>query len=225
MSIRVFRTALSALLIFAAVVCAIPVHAEEDTGDGSTYSVSFPVTVSNPDKKIPAGTEFTLIIEGQRHAPLPDPPEIIAGLNGTYEFAPITFNEPGNYKYTVKQIALENNNIITDSKEYEIVVTVIRGEDGRLEGGVTISDRDMNNKSASISFRNNYKSKNGQNGNNGSPDNGDSDSSDAKKDQEHSPGTGEPLSPAFFCFSASGVLLLLCFAARIMRNRKDRIDG
>ena len=92
---------------------------------------------------------------------------------------------------------------------------MIRGEDGRLEGGVTISDRDMNNKSASISFRNNYKSKNGQNGNNGSPDNGDSDSSDAKKDQEHSPGTGEPLSPPHFSASA---LPECCFCSALRRE-------
>lgn len=208
------QSAIMTLLILTALFSAVTVHAA-----GGTYTAEFNVTTSNPDNSIPEGTQFTLKIEGQPHAPLPDPSEIIAEPNGTYQFEPVEFTEPGNYKYTVKLISPEDEKIITEIKEYEINVTVIRNDDGDLEGGFTISDQVSVNKYTAISFHNDYK----KSGNTGNQNNkSDDDSYNANKDRdEKSPGTGEPLSPAFGGLALSGILFLIFLIVRKARKGKS----
>ena len=181
------QSAIMTLLILTALFSAVTVHAA-----GGTYTAEFNVTTSNPDNSIPEGTQFTLKIEGQPHAPLPDPSEIIAEPNGTYQFEPVEFTEPGNYKYTVKLISPEDEKIITEIKEYEINV---------------------------ISFHNDYK----KSGNTGNQNNqSDDDSYNANKDRdEKSPGTGEPLSPAFGGLALSGILFLIFLIVRKARKGKS----
>lgn len=208
------QSAIMTLLILTALFSAVTVHAA-----GGTYTAEFNVTTSNPDNSIPEGTQFTLKIEGQPHAPLPDPSEIIAEPNGTYQFEPVEFTEPGNYKYTVKLISPEDEKIITEIKEYEINVTVARNDDGDLEGGFTISDQVSVNKYTAISFHNDYK----KSGNTGNQNNkSDDDSYNANKDRdEKSPGTGEPLSPAFGGLALSGILFLIFLIVRKARKGKS----
>ena len=205
------KAALTITLLLAAVLSAVSVSAE-----GNSYMVSFPVTVSNPNNNIPEDTTFTLIIEGQPHSPLPDPSEITAEVNGTYEFEPIEFTEPGNYKYTVKQVAPDDQKLIPDTKIYEIDVTVIRGENGDLEGGFTLSDNSDNGKPVSISFSNDYmKSSNSNTDDTSSDDTANINDADNQK----TPSTGEPLSPAFGGLIMSGALFLLFLVVR--NNRKN----
>lgn len=229
MNTRFFRLALVTVMAVAAVFCAAPVSAAEEA-----YTVSFSVTVSNPKKNIPKNTEFILLIEGQPHAPLPDPVELTAGVNGTYEFAPIVFTEPGRYKYTVKQIAPEDKKLIADTKVYEIDVRVIRGEDGGLEGGFTITNQNGNGKPTIISFRNDYKSKSNANNNkrdNASSDadgdgNGDGDGGDSEANSKvPPPATGEPLSPAFGGLILSGAVIALLLAVKGFRRGKSVQGG
>lgn len=238
MNIKKFRIVLSAILVAAAVFCAIPVSAE-----GNTYTVSFQVAVSNPKKNIPTNTEFKLVIEGQPHAPLPDPAEIPAGVNGTYKFEPIEFNEPGNYSYTVKQVAPDDHKLIPDTQVYRIDVTVIRSENGDLEGGFTISNQQGNGKPTFISFRNDYKrsasmhninedddkpinimDKNGKSIRDGGK--GGSKGSDSPWNKLISlPRTGEPLSPAFGGLILSGVLFIIFLVVRKRRSGKPEDGG
>ena len=208
------QSAIMTLLILTALFSAVTVHAV-----GGTYTAEFSVTTLNPKKNIPEGTQFTLKIEGQPHAPLPDPSEIAAAPNGTYTFEPVEFTEPGNYKYLVKQIPPEDKKIIMDTKVYEINVTVIRNDDGDLEGGFTISDQVSVNKYTAISFHNDYK----KSGNTGNQNNkSDDDSYNANKDRdEKSPGTGEPLSPAFGGLALSGILFLIFLIVRKARKGKS----
>ena len=208
------QSAIMTLLILTALFSAVTVHAV-----GGTYTAEFSVTTLNPKKNIPEGTQFTLKIEGQPHAPLPEPPEIAAAPNGTYTFEPVEFTEPGNYKYLVKQIPPEDKKIIMDTKVYEINVTVIRNDDGDLEGGFTISDQVSVNKYTAISFHNDYK----KSGNTGNQNNkSDDDSYNANKDRdEKSPGTGEPLSPAFGGLALSGILFLIFLIVRKARKGKS----
>ena len=155
--------------------------------------------------------------------------EIIAEPNGTYQFEPVEFTEPGNYKYTVKLISPEDEKIITEIKEYEINVTVARNDNGDLEGGFTISNQEGSIKYRTISFRNDYK-KTAPNGN--KDDKSDDDSYNSKKDgddtdseskakKEKSPGTGEPLSPAFGGLALSGILFLIFLIVRKARKGKS----
>ena len=106
-----------------------------------------------------------------------------------------------------------------DTKVYEINVTVIRNDDGDLEGGFTISNQEGSIKYRTISFRNDYK-KTAPNGN--KDDKSDDDSYNANKDRdEKSPGTGEPLSPAFGGLALSGILFLIFLIVRKARKGKS----
>ena len=231
----IFSNILSVMLILTVIFCAMPVYAE-----GGTYTVSFPVTVSNPNNNIPAGTKFTLTIEGQPHAPLPEPSAIVAESNETYQFAPIEFNEPGNYRYTVTQNVPDDDKLIPDVTAYEILVTVIRNDSGDLEGGYSVYDQAEQNKHTMIAFSNDYRVwNNDQDNNNGNADdkNKDSDNQNGNDNQnrnennknntssdqnsEHSPGTGEPLSPAFGGLILSSGLFMLFLTVRKRLNTVD----
>ena len=184
---------------------------------------------------IPDGTVFTLKIEGQPHAPIPEPSEITAKANGTYAFSSIGFTEPGKYTYKVKQIAPDDEKIIPDTNVFQIVVYVIRNDDGSLEGGYTISDQTGDGKPSIIAFSNDYKketnvtdSSSSQQNDNPQDDDHSPTASDSREDASSetgsaaedngddasskntgSPTTGEPLTPAFAFFFASGTVLLL----------------
>ena len=166
-------------------------------------------------------------MEGQPHAPLPEPSEITVGVTGTYEFAPIRFDEPGNYKYTVRQMTPENGKIIADKKVYEIEVVVVRNENGDLEGGFTISNQVNSDKISVITFSNNFKG-----GNVASPGrtssntgDGDGDADGKKSGDDNSPGTGEPVSPAVATMALSGLIILSVIAFRKRRGDTDGQGG
>ena len=154
-------------------------------------------------------------------------------------FLPSGSPSRGNTQYKVKQIAPDDEKIIPDTNVFQIVVYVIRNDDGSLEGGYTISDQTGDGKPSIIAFSNDYKketnitdsSSSQQNDNpqdndhsptasdsredassetgSAAEDNGD----DASSKNTGSPTTGEPLTPAFAFFFASGTVLLLLFAA------------
>ena len=160
---------------------------------------------------MPENTVFRILIETDRHAPLPDPSELIVTEAGSYEFAPVEFTEPGNYTYRISQQLGEESDkrVQPDERVYEINVTVIRGENGGLEGGFTLSDGDQDGKPTAVSFISSYRKGSGQNGEYG--------------EGENAPPTGEALSPAFVGLGLSGVLLALFFARQIRRRRVN--DG
>lgn len=225
---RILKPALWITLLFSIMLCAVPVSAE-----GNAYTVSFPITVSNPDNKIPKHTKFTLVIEGPAHAPLPDPCEIIAEANGSYQFEPITFTEPGNYKYLIRQLVPDDSDLIADDKVYEIDVTVIRGKNGNLEGGMTLSDGTGTGKPNTILFSNNYKYA-GANDNNETFSDSVSNKETSKTEtpetetpetetpkDEKAPHTGEPLSPAFGGLILSCALFLLYLIVRGHRTNTE----
>ena len=230
MNAKKMKAALSAILVLSVFFSAIPVSAA-----GSTYTVSFPVTVTNPKQNIPEDTEFTLSIEGQPHAPLPVDSEITAKVNSSSTFDEIEFTEPGNYIYTVKQIPPEDKKIITDTKVYEIKVIVIRNEEGNLEGGYTISNQEGDGKPTEIAFSNDYQRTGNTGGNTeGSTEGGTKTddpekSSDADKDadskKDNPPPTGEPLSPAFAGLFGSCAVLLALWATRKFHNKKADQGG
>lgn len=202
----ILTTALAIALVLTAMLCPVSAGAE-----GNSYSASFPVTVSNPKNNIPVGTKIRIIIEGQPHAPLPDPSEISADANGTYQFAAINFTEPGNYRYTVKQVAADDN-LIPDTDEYEIRVTVIRDENGHLQGGFTLSNGSDDGKPGFISFTNDYRRSDVVD-----PEDDTSSETESKDEKnEKPPFTGEPLSAAFGGLILSGVL----FAASLIMWKK-----
>lgn len=210
------KAALTIVLLLAVIFCALPAGAE-----GNSYTVSFSVTVSTPKNNISGDIRVTLVIEGQPHAPLPDPCEISAEVNGTYAFQPIEFTEPGNYKYIIKQLAPDDGNFIPDNREYEIDVTVIRNESGDLEGGFTLSDHAGSGKPRSIAFHNDYKY---AEVNSTDETSSDDTPGNVTSQDEKTPHTGEPLSPAFGGLIFSCALFVLFLIVRKKRTNSANSD-
>ncbi len=212
MKIRMLRTGWSIALVLAVLLCPVLVKAE-----GNSYCVSIPVSVSNPKNNIPKDNSFTIVIEGPPHAPLPDPAQLIVDVNDTTQFNTIEFTEPGTYRYVIKQEASDNARLITDTKQYVVLVTVIREDSGELQGGFTIQDGTEDGKPDYVSFVNDYRRANSDSGSHSK--NG-KDSDDPSKD-EKSPGTGEPLPIAFGGLLLSGVLFLVFLIVRKIRTKPE----
>lgn len=231
-----------ALLMTVLLFCILPISA---SAEGTAYQASFSVTVSDPESAMPDDAIFTLRIDRvNKHAPLPVPNELIARKEDTVSFAPITFTEPGNYQYIVRELASNDENIVCDTNRYKVTVTVIRGDGGRLEGGYTLSLDDDNQKPSAILFSNRVRTGNGseilpadttENTSSTSPTSSDSTAdtasetaasdtgSDAKNEKPWFPGTGEALSPAFLGLILSGALFVLFLLTR-RQTRKNKAN-
>ena len=200
------------------------------SADSQSYSAVFSVKMIDAEDSIPDNTKFELVIEPQnRRYPLPVPDRITVDKSGIFEFAPVEFTEPGNYKYTVKEILSDDENVVCDTKEYTIHVTVIRGESGALEGGYTLSLEHDSEKPLEITFTNNY-----QTGGSlvssapsveSSPTGSEETSSATSSESPSSPGTGEPLSPAFWICLLSGALLFLFFFRNGYLRKEEVSEG
>ena len=221
------KKSISKAVLIITMLIAVMFWAAPAGAEGSSYQVSFPVTVSTPGDSLSEDIKITLVIEGQPHAPLPNPCEITADINGTYEFNPIEFTEPGNYKYIVKQIAIDNSHFIPDKNEYEIDVTVVRNESGNLEGGFVLSYKAGSGKPHSISFHNGLKYSGANVADQTSSDNGANNSASQSNNDtsqnEKAPHTGEPLSPAFGGLIFSCVLFLFFLIVRKKRLHTEAL--
>ena len=182
------------------------------SAESPAYRAVFSVKMIDADNTIPDNTKFELVIEAQnRHYPLPVPNRLTVDKNGIFDFAPVVFTEPGNYEYTVKEIVSDDENLVCDTKEYSIHVTVIRGESGALEGGYTLSLENDSDKPLEISFTNSYQSDQHPVSSDPSGEINSTTSTETSSESPSAPGTGEPLSPAFWIFLLSGMLVILFF--------------
>jgi len=55
-------------------------------------------------------------------------------------FPAISFDKPGVYPYTIKELTPSGGGWLTDKREFRAVVTVTRGESGKLEAQVDYPD-------------------------------------------------------------------------------------
>ena len=239
------------VLLTAMLFCLLPCGV---SADSAAYQAVISVKLIDPHQTIPANTQFHLVMESKnKHAPLPVPNELIVGKSGTFTFSPIEFTEPGVYRYVVKELAQADDSILCDTSEYEITVTVIRGENGHLEGTYMLSLEDSSTKPTEISFRNVCKTAGGgsvfpfdvssddssdspdqspagtsSGGSDQSPadtssDGSDNSPADASSDTLSTPGTGEGLSPAFVTLFLSGAAVAV-LCLRRQRQRKPAAD-
>ena len=65
-------------------------------------------------------------------------------------FPDLSFDTPGIYKYTVREMTPPSKDWATDTNEYQVIITVTEGADGKLEAYVEYPD-------GRIIFSNTYK--------------------------------------------------------------------
>ncbi len=158
MKCQSFRQSVAAVL---AVMClfllAAPVRAE---GDSTSADVMIPVTVKDTSGMLTDSTSFRVTLVGKdAAAPLPAVTEYIltAAPEATCEFGPLAFDEPGNYRYLIRQEQLTGDDtVITDHTVYAVTVVVITDDDV-LSATVEVRKQNENQKRAALVFENSDK--------------------------------------------------------------------
>lgn len=112
--------------------CSVNTFAE-----GDLCELYLPVRLSDKDGNIPNGTAFAIQISAESNTPLPHKTKIYVGPDGEYNFGPIIFDEPGNYKYEINEVDYDNDDIIYDTSVYILDVSVFYDEKGNLIAGST----------------------------------------------------------------------------------------
>lgn len=123
-------------------------------GDG--YSSRIPFKISDPKNVTDKDTVFTVKLSSVGKAPMPEVASINAKANEEYMFGPIEFEEPGDYSYTISQVAVNDDRIILDETIYEVDVAVFVEADGSMWGSTAVSMEGSGSKEEIPVFENDY---------------------------------------------------------------------
>lgn len=136
---------LAAVLLFAFA----PLAAGEVT-------VALPVEVELTGDPPPAAADFTFRLDARQGAPLPDPATLTLRGAGRGTFAPIAYDAPGTYRYTLYQQAGQAAGYRWDDTVYEVTVLVLRDEEGGLTATVLLARQGAEGKAEGAVFTNGY---------------------------------------------------------------------
>lgn len=137
------------LVILLAVVCR-PLHAgavEYKCEVNLDVAVSF-----NGDKNTP----FSIKLETQEQAPLPEQSELTLKGSGTVTFGPITYTAPGDYHYTMTQTKGNAQYVTYDSTVYTVTVRVTNATNGGLQAEIWAERNEETEKVSEFTFANRY---------------------------------------------------------------------
>ena len=119
--------------------------------------VKIPVSVELSGEKPSPDETYTIILQGEDEAPMPEENILTVTGEGKAEFSPVEYSVPGVYTYRVSQQPGNLENGHYDSTVYYVKVTVTNGESGDLEAVVAAhTDAQMNSEKQDISFVNSY---------------------------------------------------------------------
>ncbi len=140
---------LPAVLLAALLGLAVPARAAD-----YTCTAGIPVEVRlNGD----SDEQFTVTIEGEEGAPMPEQTTLLLSGGEAGAFEGLTYTEPGDYTYTIRQTAGSTEYMTYDETVYTVVVQVTNAEDGGLTYQIYASgDDDPTTKTASVGFLNTY---------------------------------------------------------------------
>lgn len=137
------------LVMLLAVVCR-PLHA---VAAEYKCEVDLDVAVSfNGDKNTP----FTVKLETQEQAPLPEQSELTLKGSGTVTFGPITYATPGDYHYTITQTKGNAQYVTYDDTVYAVTVRVTNATDGGLQAEIWAERNEGTEKVSEFTFANHY---------------------------------------------------------------------
>jgi pilin isopeptide linkage protein len=111
------------------------------TGDTAAEDAAFTFTMTAEDKAAPMPSSDTVTITGA----------------GTAEFGPITYDEVGEYKYTIRERDDQLPGYTYDTTVYHVTVLVASESSGALRADVIVQKNADSSKSGSIIFSNEYR--------------------------------------------------------------------
>lgn len=136
-----------------------------------TCTVSIPAEVRIKGSRIPKDVPYRLMLEPVTEAaPMPDIEELIIVDGGKKLFEPITYTEPGNYKYRVYQNSDPRPRFTYDDTVYLVTVRITNGENGGFDTQVWAADSELEAEKKEIVFINTYKPSGGGGGGGTAPD-------------------------------------------------------
>jgi pilin isopeptide linkage protein len=109
------------------------------------------ITAYIPVKCDEVGGEFT--IEAKENAPMPLKPKLVISDKSDDKFE-ITYNEPGNYSYVIRQSSGTRKNVTYDDVVYDVTVHVYSNDSGVSDCKVVINRQGSNKKNDSALFHN-----------------------------------------------------------------------
>ena len=224
---KMIRRAAAAFLslYFALFVCGLPASAS-----GDTCTMFIPATVSDGGGKLPAGTEFTLQLAAVDSGPLPAKTSYEVTVSGTVRFGPIVFDEPGDYEYTIREIASTDKRVISDKTVYKVHATVLYDDTGKLVCGFSLTKDKENTKPDEVRFVNYTEIDPADDSGTDPPDSSQTDPSsvpDSSSQREESSSQGEHPSVNPFTGAVLGVgipliMLPLLIILAIARRRSEK---
>lgn len=135
------------LLLAALVLPTVAVAADY------SCTANIPVRVHVYDE---TETAFTVQLEAEDSAPLPDQCTLTIVGSGEGEFGPITYTKPGDYHYTVRQATGDAQYVTYDDAVYTVTVRVTNTADNGLAAEIWAVHDGETEKAAQVSFENRY---------------------------------------------------------------------
>lgn len=162
---------LSFLLLVSLFCLALPVSAQNKTVD-FRLGVEKKLTGDTPD----TAETFAFKLTGEDGAPMPREDTLVLTGADTGYFLPVTYTEPADYHYTIREVPGDAEGYTYDPNVYHVTVQVTTDDRGNLTASVYVSKANSDLKAEKIVFVNEYKadtpSDPGHEG--GSPQTGDS---------------------------------------------------
>ena len=119
--------------------------------------VSIPVSVTLENTSEAADTEFEVTISAETaDAPMPAESVLVFEGEGSAEFGPVSYEVPGDYRYSITQSEGDAESCIYDTAVYELTVRVVNGEDGGLHAEVWAVKEGETDKTDAVSFANKW---------------------------------------------------------------------
>lgn len=154
-----FRLLTAMLMLLCVAVLGQGVQAQE----AFRGEIIFPVTIREEGALPEAPEVYTLVLEGEEGAPMPEGSQDqrfqwqVTGAQTT-AFPAITCDSVGIYHYTITQEQGKNAYCTYDRVKYEVVVTITYPEQGdKLEVAVAIAPENSTLKSDAALFVNSYE--------------------------------------------------------------------
>lgn len=136
------------------VIFAVGIMCFNTAASPDSCSLFIPVTVNNKTGTVSQGATFTVEIEGIGSSPLPEKTSVVTKASDKVNIGPIVFDEPGDYKYTIREKKHSDKRIVTDDTVYNVSVCVLYDSSGELTCGYSLTRQDNGQKPANVSFIN-----------------------------------------------------------------------
>ncbi|MBS6396070.1 MAG: hypothetical protein KH452_02790 [Clostridiales bacterium] len=149
---KIFSMLLLPLLF---VVVLFPKQAD---AKGSSCTAVIPVEITVAGEKIPSGVEYKVVLEAvTKDAPMPEKTSIVVKDAGKGQFGVMTYTEPGDYQYRVRQEDGKADRFTYDTTAYLVTVRVVNdGQDG-LKAEVWAVREGSSEKADAVRFKNSYQ--------------------------------------------------------------------